>query len=225
MVDPDATARFDFAFDRRFRLLGRLFGVTPERAMVKVDADHLTARFGPWTVRTPLANIADATVTGPYAIQKTVGPAHLSLADRGLTFATNADRGVCLTFKQPVTGMDPLGLVRHPGLTVTVADPEALVEALGDRRNEPDTQSAEPEPEAEPVLTSVPEERIEELEEGREEQEAEDELHLMTASELRTLADERGIAHTSRMKKADLVELLEADIGDDLVEVIDAHDD
>lgn len=212
--DTAPTTRFDFAFDRRYRLAGRIVGVKPESATVKIGADHLTARFGPWTVRTPLANIADAEITGPYSVAKTIGPAHLSFADKGLTFATNAERGVCLTFHQPVTGMDPLGMLHHPGLTVTVADPEALVAAISDAAAPP----------AEPALTSVPDERIEELEEEREEQEAEDHLHLMSASQLRSLADDRGIGHSSRMKKAELVELLEADIGVDLVEVIDTPD-
>lgn len=211
MIDADET-RFEFIFDRRYQLVGRLLGVTPSSTVVKVGSEHLTARFGPWTVRTPLSNIAGASVTGPYAVIKTIGPAHLSLTDRGLTFATNADRGVCLRFTEPVGGMDPLGMLRHPGLTVTVADPEGLVAAL-DR-----AEKAAP-------LTSVPEERLEELEEEREEQAAEDHLHLMTARELRALADERGIAHPSSLKKAELVELLEADLADDLVEIIEAHEE
>lgn len=102
---------------------------------MKIEATTLLARFGPWVVRTPLTNVVDATVSGPYATAKTIGPAHLSFSDQGLTFATNGDRGVCLSFEQPVAGMDPLGLLRHPGLTVTVADPEALVDAL--RRESP----------------------------------------------------------------------------------------
>ena len=61
---------------------------------------------------------------------KTAGPAHLSLADRGLTFATNGDRGVCLIMREPVSGIDPFGLLRHPNLTVTVADCDGLVNAV-----------------------------------------------------------------------------------------------
>lgn len=122
--------RFDFAFDDRYRKVCRLFGVHPGAAWVDVDDDELTARFGPWTVRTPLANIVSATPTGPYSIAKTIGPARLSVADRGLTFATNRDGGVCLRFAEPVTGMDPLGVIRHPGLTVTVRSPEALADTV-----------------------------------------------------------------------------------------------
>jgi hypothetical protein len=54
----------------------------------------------------------------------------VSLVDRGLTFASNRDRGVCIRFVEPVRGVDVLGVVRHPGLTVTVEDVDGLIEAL-----------------------------------------------------------------------------------------------
>jgi hypothetical protein len=104
--------------------------VTPSTAWVEVGDEHIEARFGPWRAQTALANVADASVTGPYTVPKTIGPAHLSFADRGLTFATTSRRGVCISFRDPVAGIDPLGVIRHPGLTVTVADPEGLVDAL-----------------------------------------------------------------------------------------------
>jgi hypothetical protein len=81
-------------------------------------------------VRTQLGNIASAELTGPYGFLKTVGPAHLSLSDRGLTFASNRRQGVCVRFREPVAGMEPTGRIRHPGLTVTVADCAGLVTAL-----------------------------------------------------------------------------------------------
>lgn len=62
------------------------------------------------------------SITGPYRFVKTAGPAHLSLTDRGLTFATNGDRGVCLAMVEPVRGIDLFGLLPHPNLTLTVAD-------------------------------------------------------------------------------------------------------
>jgi hypothetical protein len=61
---------------------------------------------------------------------KVLGPPHLSFRDRGLTFATNQERGVCVRFHEPVAGIDPRGWIRHPGLTVTVEDPEALIAAI-----------------------------------------------------------------------------------------------
>jgi len=38
---------------------------------------------------------------------------------------------VCIRFHVPVRGVDGLGVVRHPGLTVTVEDVHGLVAALG----------------------------------------------------------------------------------------------
>lgn len=98
--------------------------------MVEVADGEFRARFGPWLVATPLSNIEGAEQTGPYRMIKTAFSARLSLVDRGLTMATNADGGLCVRFREPVRGIDPLGLIRHPGLTVTVARPEDLRRAL-----------------------------------------------------------------------------------------------
>ncbi|WP_156662507.1 hypothetical protein [Mycobacterium sp. 1274761.0] len=98
-----------------------------------MGAGRLTARFGPWQVQTALDNIADVSITGPYAFIKTAGPGHLSFADRGLTFATNGDRGVCLVMVEPIRGIDPFGLLRHPNLTLTVADCDGLADIVRDR--------------------------------------------------------------------------------------------
>ena len=128
---------FRFRFGPRYRRAARLFGITDRRSLVRVTDQHFTARFGPWSVQTPLSNVRTVSVTGPYHFLKTAGPAHLSLADRGLTFATNGDRGVCLEFVEPVTGLDPLGVLRHPNLTVTVADTRGLAELLLQRTGPP----------------------------------------------------------------------------------------
>ena len=122
--------RFSFRFDSSYRRLARLFGVSPERAWVDLGEAEFEARYGPWRVRTPVSNIAEARVTGPYAFLKTAGPARLAITDRGLTFASNGDRGVCITFRSPVTGIDPFSRIRHPELTVTVLDVDGLIEAL-----------------------------------------------------------------------------------------------
>ena len=124
-------SRFEFAFDPLFRAAGLPFGVSPRTAWIEVDEGRLLARFGLWVVRTPLANVAGTEVTGPYQVAKLLGPAHLSLADRGLAFTTNARRGLCIRFHEPVGGIDPLGRLRHPALTVTVADVHGLAAVLG----------------------------------------------------------------------------------------------
>ena len=125
--------RFDFAFSPRYLLAALPFGVTPRTTYVEVsdgDDPSLKVRFGPWSLRTPLSNVRSATRTGPYAFAKTAGPAHLSFSDRGVTFATNGNAGVCLQLHEPVSGIDPTGRITHPGATVTVRDVAGLLELL-----------------------------------------------------------------------------------------------
>ena len=122
--------RFKFAFEPSYRAVARLFGITPETAWVEVGARTLEARFGPWRLSTPLANVTGAEVTGPYAFWKTAGTARLAITDRGLTFATNGRSGVLISFRTPVRGLEPLGVIRHPELTVTVAEVDRLAQRL-----------------------------------------------------------------------------------------------
>ena len=123
--------RFDFRFEPTYRLAARPFGITPERAWVHIDDEHLLAKYGPWQLRTALANISQVTITGPYRFYRTAGPARLGITDGGLTFASNGELGVLLSFAKPVPAIDPLRLIRHPELTVTVADVDGLASALG----------------------------------------------------------------------------------------------
>lgn len=127
------TARFPFRFASSYRGPAGLFGVTPENAWVELDETQLRARFGRWHVTTPLENISSVAVTGPYAFLKTAGPARLAITDRGLTFATNGERGVLISFRSPVRGLAPWGFLRHPELTVTVEDVDGLAGALRER--------------------------------------------------------------------------------------------
>lgn len=121
---------FPFRFTPSYRTFGLLFGVTPATAIVTLTDRSLNARFGPWRATSDLSNIDDVQITGPYGFLKTAGPAHLSSADRGLTMATNGQRGVCLSFRKPIHGLEPTGRIRHPNLTVTVVDCDGLAEAL-----------------------------------------------------------------------------------------------
>lgn len=127
MADTD---RFEFSFSPTYQRLARGFGIKPSTAWVEVTDEKLRAVFGRWRVSTPRENVTGAAVTGPYALIKTAGPARLSFTDRGLTFATNGDRGTLITFATPVPGLDPFRLLRHPELTVTVADPDRLAALL-----------------------------------------------------------------------------------------------
>jgi hypothetical protein len=125
-----AARRFQFAFAPSYRGPAAVFGITPRTAYVDVGDGKFAARFGPWRVATPLTNVKGVAVTGPYHFIKTAGPARFAITDRGLTFATNNRRGVLVLFREPVRGLDPLGLIRHPELTVTVADVEGLADTL-----------------------------------------------------------------------------------------------
>ncbi len=124
--------RFDFAFDPRYRVAGLPFGVLPATTWVEVGDGRLRARFSWWTLDTSLANVAGVEQSGGYAFVKTAGPPHLSFTDRGVTFATNGERGVCVSFHRPVPAIDPTGTIRHPGATFTVADPDGFEAALRD---------------------------------------------------------------------------------------------
>ncbi len=128
-----AHRRFEFRFEAAYLRAARPFGITPERAWVEVGSDVLEARYGPWRVKTELANIRSVDITGPYRFIKTAGPARLGITDLGLTFASNGVRGVLIEFHRRVKGIEPRGLLPHSELTVTVSDPEGLAELLRER--------------------------------------------------------------------------------------------
>jgi hypothetical protein len=122
---------FPFAFAPSYRLAALLFGITPRTAWVSVDERELRVRYGLWSLHTPRSNVAGAELTGDFAFLKTAGPPHLSFSDKGVSFATNGERGLCVQFHDPVAGIDPTRMIKHPGATMTVADPEGLARALG----------------------------------------------------------------------------------------------
>jgi hypothetical protein len=181
---------FPFAFDWAFRVAALPFGVTPGRARVVVQDDTFRAEFGPWTVETPLANIERAEVSGPYLLPKVIGPAHVSLKDRGLTFASNARQGTCVRFREPVPGVMATDWVRHPGLTVTVAEPAELAELL-DRTSHRTARAPDDEVSVDELVHEV-----------------HDDLEALTASELRERARARGIEGISSMRKRELIDAL-----------------
>jgi hypothetical protein len=130
MATAPAGDTFSFHFTPAYRAAGWCFGVRPGTTEVTITARSLAVRFGPWRVQTSVDNIEDVAVTGPYAFLKTAGPAHLGLTDRGLTFATNGERGVRLSFRESITGIEPTGRIHHPELTLTVADPDGFAAHL-----------------------------------------------------------------------------------------------
>ncbi|MCP3423783.1 SRPBCC family protein [Nocardioides pinisoli] len=127
----EAVESFDFAFAPTYVAPARAFGVTPATTTVEVGPDWLFVRYGPWRLVTPRSNIASAELTGGFSWVKTAGPPHLSFTDRGVSFTTNGDRALCVTFHEPVPAIDPTGTITHPGATLAVADPRRLASALG----------------------------------------------------------------------------------------------
>ena len=206
----DPVVAHEFAFDRVFELAARPLGIRPDNCSVTVTRDHLLVRFGPWSVATALSNVSGASVTGPYALPKTIGPPHLSFKDRGLTFATNRHEGVCIRFERPVRGMDPLGLLRHPGLTVTVENPAGLAALLTTLAAEGVDRPSERAPGGGGVRAPQP---TPPADEGAEPDEVITELHDdllgLSAAQLRARARELGVKGTARMNKAQLMELLD----------------
>lgn len=121
---------FDFAFDPRYRRWLALLGIRPDTAVLSLTDDgRLVVHFGRWRLDTPLANVVGTQVTSGYQWFKAIG-ARGSFADRGVTFGTNCERGVCVLFREPVPALLPGRLVLHPGMTATVADPDRLVASL-----------------------------------------------------------------------------------------------
>ncbi len=105
---------FDFDFDPEYQAMALLFGVTPARTGVEVKDGRFVARYGFWRLETDVANVAGTEVSGPYRLLTTIGPAHLSLSDRGLTFASNRRRGLCIRFREPVPGLESLAACATP---------------------------------------------------------------------------------------------------------------
>ncbi len=128
----EAVRVFPFQFDAQYARLLRLLGVGPANSEVVVTPERFVARFGRWVIDTPLTNIAGACVTGPYRNYRAIGPRG-SFKDRGATFGSTTAGGVCVEFREPVPGLEPFGVMKHPGVTVTVADREGLLAALRER--------------------------------------------------------------------------------------------
>jgi hypothetical protein len=123
---------FEFGFAERYRPMLRLIGVTPNTALVTVSDEELRVRFGRWRLSTPVDNIEGLEQSGDYRWFKAIG-ARGSFADKGVTFGTNTDRGVCVRFREPVSALLPGNVMAHPGMTVTVSDPDGFAAALESR--------------------------------------------------------------------------------------------
>jgi len=123
---------FPYRFDKRFAPIWLAAGALPWRDGVTITDDgRFVATFGLLRVDTPVGNISETHVAGPYRWWTAVGP-RLSLADDGLTFGTNTASGLCIHFREKIKRV--IGFRDHSALTVTVADPQALGALLAGRR-------------------------------------------------------------------------------------------
>jgi hypothetical protein len=123
------TAQFPYAFDHRLIVFWGVWGARPGKDGVTLtDEGRLRATFGLVSLETDLANVDGAHITRGYRWWTAAG-ARRSLKDDGLTFGTNADAGVCIHFLDKVPSF--LRREGHSALTVTVADLDGLVAALG----------------------------------------------------------------------------------------------
>ena len=123
---------FPYRFDKRFTPMWLGGGALPWRDGVTITDDgRFVATYGLLRVDTPVDNIADTHVAGPYRWWTAVGP-RLSFADDGLTFGTNPHSGLCVHFREKIRRV--IGFRDHSALTVTVADPHALAAILNGGR-------------------------------------------------------------------------------------------
>ena len=105
----------------------------PTRSYVRVDDHGFEAVYGLWRVATVWSNVVGVERTGPYRAWKVAGPARLSWADRGITLAATTAGGACLRFREPVGGIEPLGVIRHPAVTLGVDDLDRFVSIVEER--------------------------------------------------------------------------------------------
>jgi hypothetical protein len=120
--------RFAFRFDPVMLPFALGAGVVPRATGVEVGDGVVSMRFGVWRMRFPLDQVAGVDETGDYWLPKVAGPPRVSFADRGVTFATNREAGLCVRLRAPQRG--PYPLLRHPSVTLTVETPDALAAAL-----------------------------------------------------------------------------------------------
>ena len=120
--------RFIFAIDSRYAPFLLAFGVTRSSAWLEIDDEEVVVRFGLVGLTTPVSNIDGYQLSGDYKAYRAIG-VRGSLVDRGITFGSNTRRGLCMTFAEPVPAKPGIG-IKHPGMTVTVADIDGLAAEL-----------------------------------------------------------------------------------------------
>ena len=99
---PGAALEFPIRIQKNLKPLLLLFGVHDDgKALVRLDGDSLTATFGRFGARTPLANIERWDITGPYSSFRAFG-VRRTIGTHDLSFGGSAHGGVRLRFREPV---------------------------------------------------------------------------------------------------------------------------
>jgi hypothetical protein len=92
--------RFPIRIGRNSRAVVRLFGATPSTAYAEIGED-LIVRFGWFSFRTPLANIAGYRVEGPFTWIKAIG-VRQSVRHADLSFCGSDHGAVRMDLKEQV---------------------------------------------------------------------------------------------------------------------------
>jgi hypothetical protein len=127
-----ATAELFFPYDvdKRWALLFKALGLTPDDGVKITEDGRLIATYGRLGLDTSVANVDHTEISGPHRPWTAVG-ARLSFADDGLTFGTNHRQGLCIAFTERVPKV--LGFRHHSALWVSVADCAGLAASLAQR--------------------------------------------------------------------------------------------
>jgi hypothetical protein len=119
--------RFPIRLGPRSRPLLLLFGVRESNAFVELNGE-LVARFGFFSFRSPLANIARWQIEGPWSWLTAIG-VRRGWRKGDITFGGNHSGGVRLDLEQPIRW----SIFNVPILYVTVGDLEGFAAALTKR--------------------------------------------------------------------------------------------
>jgi hypothetical protein len=125
---PSAVIEFPISLQPGLRPILLLFGVHPGNAVVRLDDERLTARFGFFSAEAALTNIERWDITGPYRWWRAVG-ARRTVGTHDLSFGGSAHGGLCLHFRDRI----PVGRLRVSDLYLTVDDLAGLGAALSAR--------------------------------------------------------------------------------------------
>lgn len=121
---PKPSRRFAILVEPRYRLVLRIFGVTPANAYVDLG-ENLEAHFGWSHITTPFSNCTRWSIEGPWRAITALG-VRISVRHRDITFGGTPCGGVRIDFREPVR----YWRFRPPALYLTVQDLEGFAAAL-----------------------------------------------------------------------------------------------